>query len=41
MADDPAAAAPVLELDAITMSFDANEVLKGVTLALTAGRPSR
>ena len=38
MADDPAAAAPVLELDAITMSFDTNEVLKGVTLALTAGR---
>lgn len=32
------APAPVLELDAITMSFGANEVLKGVTLTLTSGR---
>ena len=31
-------AGPVLELDAITMSFATNQVLKGVTLGLRAGR---
>lgn len=33
----PEAAAPVLELRDITMSFGANEVLKGVTMALRPG----
>ncbi len=34
----PDGAPPVLELDDITMAFGANQVLKGVTVALTAGR---
>jgi simple sugar transport system ATP-binding protein len=34
----PDVAAPVLELDDITMAFGSNQVLKGVTVALTAGR---
>lgn len=37
-APQAAAAAPALELEGITMSFGANKVLKGVTMALLPGR---
>ncbi len=37
-AGTPGGETPVLELDDITMAFGTNQVLKGVTVALTAGR---